>query len=271
MFFVECRIKAPFRIGVKPSPGSCSNTLPIQHKQVAGKITQPKRVQGPLGMDLEKAKAVQERIDDYVKRMSELLLVERDAEVEFTQEELNVVPTPDKTSDSSGPIEFLVTHGQAQQEICDTICNLYAVSSSTGLGGMNLVSFRIDGNHRLPPTNLTPGDMVCVRTCDSKGTVETSCLQGFIHNLGDDGCSISVALESRHGDATFSRLSGKSVRIDRIQGLADTLTYEVPKLLYVNPCFIFSHICNMLFARIDYFCVFTRPCLLSYYDPNLSV
>ncbi|CAN1217685.1 DNA-binding protein SMUBP-2 [Linum perenne] len=197
-----------------------------QHKEISRKITQPKRVQGALGMELEKAKAIQERIDDYVKRMSELLLVERDAEVEFTQEELNVVPTPDKTSDSSGPTEFLVTHGQAQQEICDTICNLYAVSSSTGLGGMNLVLFRIDGNHRLPPTNLTPGDMVCVRTCDSKGTVESSCLQGFIHNLGGDGCSISVALESRHGDATFSRLSGKSVRIDRIQGLADALTYE---------------------------------------------
>ncbi|CAL1361907.1 unnamed protein product [Linum trigynum] len=197
-----------------------------QHKEIARKITQPKRVQGVSGMDLEKAKAIQERIDDFTKKMSELLVVERDAEVEYTQEELNVVPTPDENSESSGPIEFLVTHGQAQQELCDTICNLYAVSSSVGLGAMNLVLFRTDGNHLLPPTNLTPGDMVCVRTCDSRGAVETSCLQGFIHNLGEDGCSISVALESRHGDATFSKLSGKSVRIDRIQGLADALTYE---------------------------------------------
>jgi hypothetical protein len=52
-------------------------------------------------------------------------------------------------------------------------------------------------------------------------------MQGVVDNLGDDGYSITVALESRHGDPTFSKLFGKNVRIDRIQGLADTLTYEV--------------------------------------------
>ena len=86
--------------------------------------------------------------------------------------------------------------------------------------------FRVEGNHRLPPTSLSPGDMVCVRTCDSRGAGATSSMQGFIHNLGEDGCSITVALESRHGDPTFSRLFGKTVRIDRIHGLADALTYE---------------------------------------------
>lgn len=92
---------------------------------------------------------------------------------------------------------------------------------------MHLVLFRVDGNHRLPPTNLSPGDMVCVRICDSRGAGATSCMQGFVNNLGDDGCSITVALESRHGDPTFSKLFGKNIRIDRIQGLADALTYEV--------------------------------------------
>lgn len=92
---------------------------------------------------------------------------------------------------------------------------------------MHLVLFRVEGNHRLPPTTLSPGDMVCVRECDSRGAGATSCLQGFVNNLGEDGCSISVALESRHGDPTFSKLFGKTVRIDRIHGLADTLTYEV--------------------------------------------
>lgn len=92
---------------------------------------------------------------------------------------------------------------------------------------MHLVLFRVDGNHRLPPTNLSPGDMVCVRICDSRGAGATSCIQGFVNNLGDDGCSITVALESRHGDPTFSKLFGKNIRIDRIQGLADALTYEV--------------------------------------------
>nr|CAN81193.1 hypothetical protein VITISV_022848 [Vitis vinifera] len=210
------------------------------------------------GMELDKAKAIQSRIDEFTKRMSELLQIERDSELEFTQEELNAVPTPDESSDSSKPIEFLVSHGQAQQELCDTICNLNAVSTFigdlidfvlqsycnnrvhflvndlmftravfTGLGGMHLVLFKVEGNHRLPPTTLSPGDMVCVRICDSRGAGATSCMQGFVDSLGKDGCSISVALESRHGDPTFSKLFGKSVRIDRIHGLADALTYEI--------------------------------------------
>lgn len=197
-----------------------------QHRAIARKATQSKPLQGVLGMNLEKAKAIQGRINEFTNQMSELLRIERDAELEFTQEELNAVPTLDESSDSSKPIEFLVSHGQGQQELCDTICNLYAVSTSTGLGGMHLVLFRVEGNHRLPPTNLSPGEMVCVRICDSRGAGATSCLQGFVNNLGEDGCSISVALESRHGDPTFSKLSGKSVRIDRIHGLADAVTYE---------------------------------------------
>ncbi|XP_019413885.1 PREDICTED: DNA-binding protein SMUBP-2 isoform X2 [Lupinus angustifolius] len=197
-----------------------------QHRAVARKTVQPKIVQGVLGMDLEKVRAMQQRIDEFTSNMSELLWIERDSELEYTQEELDAVPKPDDTSDSSKPIEFLVSHSQPQQELCDTICNLTAVSTSTGLGGMHSVLFKVEGNHRLPPTTLSPGDMVCVRTCDSKGAVTTACMQGFVDNLGDDGCSISIGLESRHGDSTFSKLFGKSVRIDRFQGLADTLTYE---------------------------------------------
>ncbi|KAJ7949923.1 DNA-binding protein SMUBP-2-like [Quillaja saponaria] len=197
-----------------------------QHRAIARKVPQPKTVNGVLGMDRQKSKAIQGRIDEFTKRMSEILRVERDAELEFTQEELDAVPKPDESSDSLKPIDFLVRHGQAQQELCDTICNLNAVSTSIGLGGMHLILFRVEGNHRLPPTTLSPGDMVCVRTCDSRGAAATSCMQGFVHNFGDDGCSISVALESRHGDPTFSKLFGKGVRIDHIHGLADTLTYE---------------------------------------------
>ncbi|KAE8721426.1 P-loop containing nucleoside triphosphate hydrolases superfamily protein isoform 2 [Hibiscus syriacus] len=141
-----------------------------QHRAIARKNTQPKPVQGVLGMDLEKAKAIQGRIDEFTKRMSELLQIERDAELEFTQEELDAVPTPDE-----------------------------------GLGGIHLVLFRVDGNHRLPPTTLSPGDMICVRISDSRGAGTTSCIQGFVNNLGDDGCSISVAMESRHDDPTFSK------------------------------------------------------------------
>lgn len=84
-------------------------------------------------MDIEKVKAMQHRIDEFTNSMSELLRIERDAELEFTQEELDAVPRPDDTSDSSKPIEFLVNHSQPQQELCDTICNLTAISTSTGL------------------------------------------------------------------------------------------------------------------------------------------
>ncbi|XP_021725873.1 DNA-binding protein SMUBP-2-like [Chenopodium quinoa] len=197
-----------------------------QHKAIARKVTQPKPARGALGLDINKVRKMQATIDQFTNHMANLLRIERDSELEFTQEELNAVPTPDENSDFSKPIEFLVSHGQSQQELCDTLCNLTAVSTSTGLGGMNLVVFRVEGNHQLPPTTLSPGDMVCVRTCDSRGAGATSCMQGFIDNLGEDGCSISVALESRRGDATFSKLFGKLVRIDRIPGLADTRTYE---------------------------------------------
>lgn len=178
-------------------------------------------------MELDKVKAIQVKIDDFTERMANLLRVERDSELEFTQQELNAAPTAD-SSDPNKPIEFLVSHGQAEQELCDTICNLFAVNTYTGLGGMHLVLFKVEGNHRLPPTTLSPGDMVCVRTCDSRGAAGAiSGMQGFVNNLGEDGCSITVALESRHGDPTFSKLFGKSVRIDRIHGLADAVTYEV--------------------------------------------
>ncbi|XP_051141800.1 uncharacterized protein LOC127258818 isoform X2 [Andrographis paniculata] len=197
-----------------------------QHRAIARKTSPSKLVRGVLGLDLIKVNAIQSRIDEFTKHMSDLLRIERDAELEFTQEELNAIPMPDEHSNSLKPIEFLVSHAQAEQELCDTICNLTAVSTSIGLGGMHLVLFRVEGNHRLPPTNLSPGDMVCVRICDSRGAGATSCMQGFVNNLGDDGCSISVALESRHGDPTFSKLFGKNIRIDRIQGLADAVTYE---------------------------------------------
>ncbi|GER38086.1 P-loop containing nucleoside triphosphatehydrolases superfamily protein [Striga asiatica] len=209
-----------------------------QHRAIARKTCVSKSDYGVLGLKLEKAKAIQTRIDDFTKKMSDLLRIERDAELEFTQEELNAVPMPDEHSSSPKPTEFLVSHAQAEQELCDTICNLNAISTSTGifsssnsylflrLGGMHLVLFRAEGKHRLPPINLSPGDMVCVRICDSRGAGATSCMQGFVNNLGDDGCSITVALESRRGDSTFSKLFGKNIRIDRIQGLADALTYE---------------------------------------------
>ncbi|VAI16661.1 unnamed protein product [Triticum turgidum subsp. durum] len=197
-----------------------------QHRQGARKPKAP-AMHNLLGISLDKTRLMQTKIEDFVKKMSDLLNIERDAELEFTQEELNATPTMDSAAKQPlKPVEYLVSHGQAEQEQCDTVCNLNVISTSTGLGGLRLVLFRVEGTHKLPPSTLSPGDMVCVRTCNSQGEVGTSCVQGFIHNLGEDGCSITVSLKSRPGDPTFSKFSGKSVRIDRIQALADGLTYE---------------------------------------------
>ncbi|KAJ4768014.1 P-loop containing nucleoside triphosphate hydrolases superfamily protein [Rhynchospora pubera] len=200
-----------------------------QHRAIVRRAVQvPKPTHSVLGIEMDRVKAMQTKIEDFVKHMSELLGIERDAELEFTQEELSAVPKPEEKTDSTKPIEYLVSHGQSQQEQCDTICNLNAISSSTGLGGLHLVLFRAEDKHKLPPTNLSPGDMVCVRTCNRNDGCATSMssLQGFVYNFGEDGCSITVALESRRGDPTFSKFFGKTVRIDRIQGLADAVTYE---------------------------------------------
>ena len=110
----------------------CTNVT-AQHKAIARKASLPKRAVGVLGMDIDKTKKMQSNIDQFTKRMSTLLRIERDAELEFTQEELNAVPSPKENSNVSRPIEFLVTHGQSQQELCDTLCNLVAVSTSTGI------------------------------------------------------------------------------------------------------------------------------------------
>ena len=110
----------------------CIYVLAAQHRAAVRKVSQAKPIHGGLGMELEKAKIMQNKIEDFVKHMSDLLHIERDAELEFTQEELNAVSSPDEESDGLKPIEYLVSHGQAQQEQCDTICNLNAISSFTG-------------------------------------------------------------------------------------------------------------------------------------------
>jgi hypothetical protein len=90
---------------------------------------------------MEKDKTIQTKVEGFVKHMSELLGIERDAELEFTQEELSAVLKPEEISDSTEQTKYLVSHGQAQQEQCDTICNHNAISSSTGKQTFLCVSF----------------------------------------------------------------------------------------------------------------------------------
>ncbi|XP_071933664.1 uncharacterized protein [Coffea arabica] len=84
--------------------------------------------------------------------------------------------------------------------------------------------------------DLTCNELVEDCRMNLRGETNSSIQLGYLTKMersmfknmdaGEDGCSITVALESRYGDPTFSKLFGKSIRIDRIQGLADAVTYE---------------------------------------------
>ncbi|CAI9766671.1 unnamed protein product [Fraxinus pennsylvanica] len=67
-----------------------------QHRAIKRKTIRSKSVRGVLGLDLEKVKAIQNKIDEFTNHLSNLLRVEfrKDAELEFsqfTQEELNAI------------------------------------------------------------------------------------------------------------------------------------------------------------------------------------
>ena len=101
----------------------------------------------------------------------------------------------------------------------------------------------------MPPTNISPGDMICIRICDSKGTARQTkgCINGFVHSLGEDGTSISAAIEARYGDPVFSKLFGKHLRIDRISALADPITYEV-----ITDCYFLEKKKTNLYLRQNF-------------------
>ena len=101
----------------------------------------PKAVHSSIGITLKKVSLMQTRIEEFVRHMSDLLRIERDVELEFTQEELNAAPMLDDDSKPPKPVEYLVSHAQAQQEQCDTICNLNVISSSTGEGTISVYFF----------------------------------------------------------------------------------------------------------------------------------
>lgn len=200
-----------------------------EHRTAARRSTAPV-LHTTLGVSLEKTRLMQARINGFVQQMTGLLRLERDAELELTR------TTQDHEVSAAGsvmdgmPKRPVVAHGQAQED-GDTICNLRVIRSSSGLTGQHLVLFRAEGSHRLPATRLSPGDMVCVRACDSQGELaaSTPCLQASVHNLGEDGRSITVAFRSRssiQAVSAFSKFPGNFARIDRIQALADAVTYE---------------------------------------------
>jgi hypothetical protein len=103
-----------------------------EHRAAARRSRNPV-MHNTLGISLEKTRLMQTNIDDFVKKMTDLLYLERDAELKFTQAELNATSIiHEKSEKAVQPVDYLVTHGQAQEQ-CDTICNLEVINSSAGM------------------------------------------------------------------------------------------------------------------------------------------
>ncbi|KAG0616875.1 hypothetical protein M758_5G148200 [Ceratodon purpureus] len=197
------------------------------HRAVARRAKEPKQVHDILGLTPERIAEIQSQVDAFVTRGLELLQIERDVELEATHQSLEGAasiignaPTPSSSGPDSKKDEQAV-------ENCDSISNLIAAGSSTGLGGMHLVTLSMEGGGHLPPTTMSPGDMVCVRVSDKRrGGTTMECMRGSVYSLAEDNNSIAVAIEARYSNPTFSRLFGKSLRLDRISALADATTYH---------------------------------------------
>ncbi|GAQ86967.1 DNA helicase [Klebsormidium nitens] len=164
-----------------------------------------------LGPTREQLRAVQARVDEFVKKASELLEIERAAEVEATKRALDGAEMPVEEEDRDNSLRKIVV-----------------VRSYTGLGGQHLAQLRSVGppGKKLPPSAISPGDLVYLRPEGSAGPGWGEEMRGTVQSLGQDGATISIALEKRHGDPATAKLFGRVLRVDRVRELADGVTYE---------------------------------------------
>lgn len=80
---------------------------------------------------------------------------------------------------------------------------------------------------KLPPSAISPGDLVYIRPEGVAGPGWGEEMRGTVQSLGQDGATISIALEKRYGDPATAKLFGRVLRVDRVRELADGVTYEV--------------------------------------------
>jgi hypothetical protein len=80
---------------------------------------------------------------------------------------------------------------------------------------------------KLPPSAISPGDLVYIRPEGAAGPGWGEEMRGTVQSLGQDGATISIALEKRYGDPATAKLFGRVLRVDRVRELADGVTYEV--------------------------------------------
>ncbi|CAI7909997.1 unnamed protein product [Closterium sp. NIES-53] len=232
--------------------------------------------------------AAQQRINAYVATATELLQLERDAELDAVAAEVsNTQPTP--PSDRPDPEAMSESarerrrkeRGEVERGLAregGTLTDLVAVGTSTGLSGVHLITLASPSAGLLSASTLSPGDAICLSPDWSKcsrigsgskagaraaagATVAAVCYRGYVHEMGEDGQSLVVALDGKLGVGSSSgtrsggstsgsesegeggnsgsgsgrgassplylqELFGVALRVQRMSGLVDFTTFE---------------------------------------------
>ena len=111
------------------------------HRAIARKAKEPKQIHDILGLSRERLTEIQSQVDTFVTRGLELLQIERDAELEATHQSLEgaasaigISPLPSSTIPEVGKDEQAL-------ENCDSITNLIATGSTTGISSNVVVCY----------------------------------------------------------------------------------------------------------------------------------
>ncbi|KAF8750196.1 hypothetical protein HU200_012449 [Digitaria exilis] len=122
----------------------------------------PKAVHSSIGISLKKVGLMQTRIEEFVGHMSDLLRIERDVELEFTQEELNA--TPMLYDDSKPPKPYIIATYSA--------LDWYELGKpEVGNGNRNLEALMLLQSNGLQEDNVSIG-VVATLFGDSKDVVK---------------------------------------------------------------------------------------------------
>lgn len=104
-----------------------------EHRAVVRSAKGPKQIHDLLGLSRERISEIQSQVDSFVTRGLELLQIERDAELEATHQSLEGA----SSAIGAPPITSAAVQKDRKDEEaleqCDSITNLMAVGSTTGL------------------------------------------------------------------------------------------------------------------------------------------
>lgn len=93
----------------------------------------PKQIHELLGLSMERISEIQSQVDSFVTRGLKLLQIERDAELEATHQSLEGALSALRAPPSTSAAVQKDRKDEEALEQCDSITNLMAVGSTTGL------------------------------------------------------------------------------------------------------------------------------------------